>query len=201
MYCAREVRSRSGNGRQNRNTESDAEENRCQVNGLGPLPGGPHCATGVLRRTSGTLRRTEGGSRPLDVPIRWNVVSIEALKPRGAMGNAMRREIRRPLKHLRAVSDAPGAIHHADSFENRTPDETLVPHRRVSPAPHINSMCRSCGKPKAKSRPRFFLRQNEVFPRRRGGGPRKQRAPKVRGKFSQICHTAVRFAAARAIRG
>jgi hypothetical protein len=62
-----------------------------------------------LRQTSGTLRQTEGNSPPVDDPTRRNVASIEALKPGGAKRSSVRREIRRPLKHLRAMNSATGA--------------------------------------------------------------------------------------------
>ena len=114
--------------------ESDAEENRWQLNGLSPMPGCLPGAGEVLRRTSGTLRRTEGSSQPFDAPARRNVAPVEALRPRDGMRRPMRREIRRPLKHLRSMSDAAGAMHLAASFENRTPDEALAPHRRFSPS-------------------------------------------------------------------
>jgi hypothetical protein len=39
------------------------------------------------------------------------------------------------------MSDAGGATLPAASGENQTPDEALIPHRRFSAAPHINSMC------------------------------------------------------------
>jgi len=65
------------------------------------------------------------------------------------MRRAMRREIRRPLRHLRAMSDAAGVIRHAGSLENPKPGEALAPHHRFSAARHINSMGWSCGKPKA----------------------------------------------------
>jgi hypothetical protein len=131
--------------------ETDAEENRRRLNGLRPMPGWLPGAGGVLRRTSGALRQTEGSSRPHDAPTGRNAASVEALKPRDELGSAVKREICRPFQHLRAMSDAAGAIRHVGSCENRTPDETLAPHRRFSPAPGINSMCRSWGKPKADS--------------------------------------------------
>jgi hypothetical protein len=57
------------------------------------------------------------------------------------MRSVVRREICRPLRHLRAVSGAAGAIRHAGSCENRTPDETLVSHRRFSPARRTLTRC------------------------------------------------------------
>jgi hypothetical protein len=89
----------------------------------------------LLRRTSGTLRQTEGSRPPGDAPTRRNGAAAEALMPREGTRSAARREIRRPLKHLRPMSEAAGTIRDAAGGENRTADEILAPHRCFLPAP------------------------------------------------------------------
>jgi hypothetical protein len=107
--------------------QSNAVENRRRLNGLRPMPGGLTGAGRVLRQTSGTLRQTEGRRRPHNALTGRNVTPVEVLKPRGGMRGAIRRKIRRQVKHLRAMGEAAGTMRHAGSLENQTPGEALTP--------------------------------------------------------------------------
>jgi hypothetical protein len=64
---------------------------------------------------------------------------------------------------------ATGAVCRAASWENLPTVERLTSHHRFSPALNINSMCESCGKPKAKRDRAIFMRQQQVFSWRRCG--------------------------------
>jgi hypothetical protein len=95
--------------------------------------------------------------------------SIEPLKPQDATSCPRPREIRTPVQSLAVHSGAVRATGSAPFGAKSTLLEALTLDLRFPQGSNINSADESCGKLKATRFGRFFLRQDEVFPRHRCG--------------------------------
>jgi hypothetical protein len=139
--------------RQNRDDRIGSRSKSAPVEGL-KVHGRPAAAPcGVLRQTSGALRRTEGATRPF-------AASRHLVRCRKARRCKRLSRMTRPtayvtvkfgrllnrLRRIRArCTGRPRVVRH----ENPTPDETLTPGLRFTQNSNINCTDESCGKLKA----------------------------------------------------
>jgi hypothetical protein len=159
--------------RQNQDARIGRTRKPASVEGLKVHGGTVHRSIGVLRQTSGALRRTEGSSRRLAASARI-VLGRKACRRKRLC--RMTRRITRVtgklgwlFNRLRRIRGDVRAKPPCCSARNPALREVLNLGLRFTQGSNINSDGQSCGKLKAARFGRFFLRQEEVFSRRRCG--------------------------------
>jgi hypothetical protein len=150
---------------------SDRQQNPRRLKGLTRMARPRASLAANFRHVAANRRRVAAFCRLAARHRSWKSVSMQALGGFGAIDRARAHEIRPPVQALGRHSAIMRATGAACSAQNPAPRKALTPDMRFAQSSNINSTDKSCGKLKAIGFARFFLRQDQVFLRRRCDGP------------------------------